>query len=154
MRLNCRKIKKNYTGVLIFSAILCTIVGAQSICCIEDLNPCNQPTRMDNNTDVAAIILSESGCHSLGDQMQPRNCSNEDLLKVASGKDCCEIDSCEDANKESYIQSTIIQVDNSAQFTEPFIIPKKGIDKKFEANRQPKTTLSVPIYILTLSIIC
>lgn len=154
MNSSFRKITQIFTGLLIFSIILCVIVGAQSICCSEDLNSYNQSTRLYNKTDVAASFLPESGCHGLGGQLQPRNCSNEKILNVASGKNCCEIDCCEDANKESFVQPTIVQVDNSDQLTEPFIILKKSIDKKFEADRHPHKILSVPIYILTLSIIC
>jgi len=154
MRSYFKQIGKTYIGVFIISAILCTNVGAQGVCCNEDLYSCNLSARLDGSMDIATIALSESRCHKSGNLLQQKSCSDEKIFKVAPGTNCCDVDCCEDYNKASYIQLSLVQVDNSSQLMKPSTILSKGIEKKFDANIQPKITLSIPIYLLTQSLLC
>jgi len=154
MRILFNKFTKTCIEIILFGIIACGMVNAQNICCNEELYSCNPTFKRAAYADAANNISSKSLLHSKGNRERSCKCSKKILRNFGPGQECCENDCSENYTKAAYVHTTISQVVNPYQLNEIFGNLQKGIDAKFEALSQPRTTLSVPIYILTLSIIC
>ena len=154
MRIIFKKLTNALISLIIFGITVCGIVNAQNICCNEKLNSCNPISKGIVGADAADNISSRSLMHNQSDRIRTNTCSKQNMASFGSGQECCEIDYYELYNIDKHISPAVTKAAYSSQLNE--YIEKSIIDSdhKFELYYQPYSTMAVPIYILTLSIIC
>jgi len=148
------KIIQTCTAILISIIVVYGIVYAQQVCCSTIVNAC-----IPSSIKISVSYNIDNSCrtspsHYLNNQLLTNLCSNNFLADFGSGNTCCETDRCNRYNQATYFSLSFIQDFYPLQKKVSYFGADNGAQTTFEPYSLPTSHKSVPIYIMTQSIIC
>jgi hypothetical protein len=148
------RITQTSIAMVIFCIVVYGIVYAQQACCSTIVDTCIPAS---NRTSVKCFIDNSYRTfpsYHWNNHLQPNGCSKNPLANFDPGNTCCKADRCDNYNQVTYF---------SLSFVQDFFPLQKNVSSLDEGNNEPTTfklinqptvLSSIPIYIMTQSIIC
>jgi len=147
------KIIQSSTMILISWIVVHGIVYAQQACCSTIVDACIPVfSRISDSYTVGNFCIT-SPSHRRNNRLQSNLCSKKILADFGEGNTCCETNRCDSYNQGTYLSLSFIQ-DLSLQKNLSSFNVISGAQTNFEQKSLSPTPKTVPIYILTQSIIC
>ncbi len=148
------KITQTITAILIICIVVYGIVYAQQVCCSTIADTCIPTANrisVNYNIDNSCRI---SPSHNLNNQQQPTLCSKSIIADFGLGDTCCETDRCDGYNLVTAFSLSFVQEFYPLQINVSSFDAGNGAQTTCQPYNLSTPHRTVPIYILTESIIC
>ena len=142
------------TAAGFFSWVLaCGIVYAQLVCCNVIADTCIRDSIKVSNINGINYSYGSSP-FSLPGSLQTVHCSGQFPVDFGSGKACCEPKQCDNYKQAKYFNASFPHYPLTFERGLSFFGSNGGAQNTFELESRSTSLQSVPIYLLTKSIIC
>jgi hypothetical protein len=148
------KIIQTCTAISISCMVVYGIVYAQQVCCSDMVITCIPASNRIFSGYTGDRSWTSSQSYERNTQLRPNLCSKKILADFSPGNECCEADRCDNYKQTAYFSLSLVQDLITLQKTSSSFEADDGMQTAFEPHSKPTALNSVPIYILTQSIIC
>jgi hypothetical protein len=142
------------TAILLFTIVVYGIVYAQQVCCSKIAEACIPTFNRVSDSYIIDDCCKISLTRNRNNQLLPTNFSENLLADFGPGNTCCETDRCDGYNQATVYSISFIQDFYPFQPNLRSFDADSGVQSTFHPNKRSIFPNTVPIYILTESIIC
>jgi hypothetical protein len=153
-----RKIFNKYilttTTILISGVVAYGIVYAQQVCCNTIVNTCIQASDRIPGGYTSGSSWTTSRSQHRNIQLQSNLCSKNIPGDFGAENTCCQTDRCDSNNQATYFSLSFVQGFYPLQKNASFFDPGYGAQTAFDPDSLSTFLKTLPVYLITQSIIC
>jgi hypothetical protein len=148
------KIKRHGAAVVLSLVVVYGSVYVQQACCNTGTISCTPKSDIKSGAYTIGVSLADTTPHPRGNQTQLNLCVRDFLADMDAGVACCDTDRCGVDIPTLYFGTTFVQGNSPIQKILSLDDLIDGAQNSLEPANPSITRKSVPIHILTQSIIC
>ena len=142
------------TTILIFCVVAYGIVYAQQVCCNTLVNTCIQAFNRISGGSASGSSWTTTTLQHRNIQLHSNICSKNIAADFGAGNACCQTDHCDSNSQATYFSLSFVQDFYPLQKSASFFHAGDGAQTAFDPDSLSASLKTLPVYLITQSVIC